>query len=50
MWDEVGVQTGTKWETEAWERSFENMGWDTKDHVWMEKGVCLLEFVARSVV
>lgn len=49
MFDEVGSATGTRWETQAWLRSFPDMGWDMKDGAWMEPGVCLIEFVARRV-
>jgi SAM-dependent methyltransferase len=49
MFDMVSRVTGTHWETQAWMRSFPDMGWDVSDGAWMEPGVCLIEFVARRV-
>jgi SAM-dependent methyltransferase len=45
----VGPATGTTWETQAWLRSFADMGWDEQDAAWMEPNVCLIEFVARRL-
>jgi hypothetical protein len=28
LWNQVGEQTGTKWKTQVWMLSFEEMGWD----------------------
>lgn len=47
--EEVGPATGTTWETQAWLRSFPDMGWDVSDGAWLEPNVCLIEFVARRV-
>ncbi|KAF4626047.1 hypothetical protein G7Y89_g12114 [Cudoniella acicularis] len=47
LWIQVGNETGTKWETQAWLRSFEEMSFDPKDHAWMEDGVAMLEFSVR---
>ncbi|OTB02916.1 hypothetical protein M426DRAFT_322162 [Hypoxylon sp. CI-4A] len=49
MFEEVGAATGTKWETQAWLRSFPDMGWDVKDGAWMEPNVSLIEFAARRI-
>lgn len=49
FWDQVGRETGTKWETKAWLRSFEEMGWDGKDGAWMEEGVSIIEFSVRRL-
>ncbi|KAI1387536.1 uncharacterized protein F4822DRAFT_285658 [Hypoxylon trugodes] len=47
--EEVGAATGTKWETQAWLRTFEEMGWDAKDGAWMEPDVRIIEFVAKRI-
>ncbi|KAI1132270.1 hypothetical protein F5Y10DRAFT_218493 [Nemania abortiva] len=49
MFEAVGTATGTQWETQAWLRSFPEMGWDAKDGAWMEPNVCVIEFIARRV-
>ena len=50
LWDEVGVSTGTRWETQAWPRSWEWIGVDSVEMSWMGPGVQLLEFAVRRVV
>ncbi|KAI0812901.1 hypothetical protein GGR55DRAFT_638346 [Xylaria sp. FL0064] len=47
MFEAVGAATGSQWETQAWLRSFPEMGWDAKDGAWMEPNVGVIEFVAR---
>ncbi|QSZ35668.1 hypothetical protein DSL72_006790 [Monilinia vaccinii-corymbosi] len=47
LWNQVGSETGTKWETQAWIRTFEEMSFGANDGAWMEPGVSLIEFVAR---
>lgn len=49
LWDEVGRATGTKWEVEAWLRTFEEMEWRAENAKLMEDGIRLLEFVVRRV-
>lgn len=49
MFEEAGKATGSRWETQAWLRSFTDMGWDEKDGAWMESGVGVIEFVANRV-
>ncbi|KAK5107641.1 hypothetical protein LTR62_000976 [Meristemomyces frigidus] len=49
MWTVVGEATQTRWETQAWLRTFPEMGWDASDASWMEDGVRVIEFVARRV-
>ncbi|KAI1358433.1 hypothetical protein F5Y08DRAFT_321861 [Xylaria arbuscula] len=49
MFAEAGKATGSKWETQAWLRSSEEMGWDEKALAWMEPNVCVIEFVANRV-
>jgi hypothetical protein len=49
MFEEAGKATGTRWETEAWLRSFPDMGWDERDGAWMEDNICIIEFVANRV-
>lgn len=44
FWNQVGNETGTKWKTQAWMKSFEQMGWEAKDGAWMESGVAIIEF------
>ena len=47
MWAEVSEETGTKWEAQAWMRTFEDMWWEAKDGAWMEPGVGIIEFVVK---
>ncbi|KAI6082970.1 hypothetical protein F4821DRAFT_203361 [Hypoxylon rubiginosum] len=49
MFEVVGDSTGTRWETQAWLRTFEEMGWDANDGAWMEPNVRVIEFVAKRV-
>ena len=49
MWDQVGAETGTKWETQAWLRTWEDMGWDRKNHTWQEDTARVIEFVVTRV-
>ncbi|PQE16353.1 methyltransferase domain-containing protein [Rutstroemia sp. NJR-2017a WRK4] len=49
LWDQVGSETGTRWETQAWMRSFEEMSWDPKDGAWMEEGVAIIEFSVKRL-
>lgn len=49
MWAEVGLATGTKWEVEAWMRTFEEMEWSAEDAKLMEEGIRVVEFVVRRV-
>ncbi|KAF2965109.1 hypothetical protein GQX73_g8447 [Xylaria multiplex] len=49
MFEAVGTATGSQWETQAWLRTFPEMGWDAKDGAWMEPNACVIEFVARRV-
>lgn len=45
LWNQVGAETGTHWNCQAWLRSWEDMGWDPKDVAWLEDGVRSIEFV-----
>ncbi|KAK6219335.1 hypothetical protein LQW54_002323 [Pestalotiopsis sp. IQ-011] len=47
--DEVAPATGTTWVTQAWLRSFPDMGWDPSDAAWMEPNVCLIELIAKRI-
>ena len=47
LWAQVGEETGTQWETQAWMRTFEDMWWEAKDGAWMEPGVGIIEFVIK---
>ncbi|GAW15645.1 hypothetical protein ANO14919_050640 [Xylariales sp. No.14919] len=49
MFQQAGKATGSKWETQAWLRSSEEMGWDDKALAWMEPNVCVIEFAANRV-
>ncbi|KAF5875633.1 putative methyltransferase domain-containing protein [Botrytis fragariae] len=49
VWDQVGQETGTKWETQAWMRSFEEMAFGAKDGAWGEDAVAIVEFVVKRI-
>lgn len=49
LWDQVGVETGTKWTTSAKLLTWEEMGWDPKDNSWLEPGDRALSFVVTRV-
>jgi len=49
LWNQVGNETNSKWETQSWMRSFAEMSWDPKDGAWMEEGVAIIEFVVKRV-
>ncbi|KAK3698877.1 hypothetical protein LTR37_016754 [Vermiconidia calcicola] len=49
MWRQAGEETGTKWETEAWLRSWEFMGLDAGNTKWMEPGDAILDFVVTRL-
>ena len=49
MWDQIGRETGTKWETQTWMRTFEDMEWDPADGAWMEDGVGIVEFSVKRL-
>ncbi|KAJ5122039.1 hypothetical protein N7526_008976 [Penicillium atrosanguineum] len=45
MWDQVGAGTDSKWEAQAWLRSWDDMGWDPADQAWLEPGDTVIDFV-----
>ena len=45
MWNQVGAETGSTWETKAWLCSWEAMGWDPEDTAWMDPGDQVIDFV-----
>jgi len=49
MWDVVGEQTATKWESKAWLRSWEHVGWDENDSKWLEKDARVIDFVVTRL-
>ncbi|KAL6719444.1 hypothetical protein ACLMJK_003684 [Lecanora helva] len=49
MWDQVGSETGTKWQTIAELRWWSDLGWDPKDYQWMDKGDRVLDFVVTRL-
>ncbi|CAI7624829.1 unnamed protein product [Penicillium glandicola] len=49
MWDQVGAETGSMWETQAWSHSWEDMGWDPADQAWLEPGAKVLSFVVSRI-
>ena len=49
MWEQVGRETGTKWQTKAELRWWSDLGWDPKDYEWMDKGDRVLDFVVTRL-
>ncbi|KAF7866980.1 uncharacterized protein EAF02_009766 [Botrytis sinoallii] len=49
LWDQVGQETGTRWETQAWMRSFDEMAFGVEDGAWMEDGVAIIEFAVKRI-
>jgi hypothetical protein len=49
FWNQVGDETGTKWKTQAWMQSFEQIGWDAQDGAWMEPGVAMIQFAITQI-
>ena len=48
MWDEVGAETGSKWETTAGFKTIEEMGWEAED-MPEKTGRKILEFTVERV-
>jgi len=44
MWNQVGAETDFQVGTQAWLRSWEDMGWDPADQAWLEPGAKVLDF------
>lgn len=49
MWEKVGAITSTRWETQAWPRSWEYIGVDPADMAWMGPDVQIFEFAVRRM-
>lgn len=49
LWEQAGVETGTKWETKARLLTWEDMGWDPKDQAWMAEGDRVVDFVVTRL-
>lgn len=49
MWNQVGAETGSRWETQARLRSWEDMGWDPADQAWLEPGDRVIDFVVTRI-
>lgn len=49
MWDQVAVETGSRWQTEAWLRSFQHLEWDVTDGAWLDPGGMIIDFVVTRV-
>lgn len=49
LWDEAGLATGTRWETQCWLRPWAHIGVDRKESAFMGPDVGIMEFVARRV-
>ena len=49
LWKVIGEETGTAWRTQAWLRSWKEMGWDEKDQKWLVEGARVIEFVVERV-
>lgn len=45
MWEEVGAQTGTKWETKARLLRFDEIGWDPNDSKFMGDDTRIIDWV-----
>ena len=46
LWEQVSQETGIKWSCQANFRTWEDMGWISEDHAWLEADAKLIEFVA----
>lgn len=49
MWKQVGVETGSSWETKATLRTWESIGQDSESNKFLEKGNMALDFVVERV-
>lgn len=49
MWEQVGRETGTLWETKAEFLEWNEAGWDTEDYTWMADGDRVLDFVITRI-
>ncbi|KAH8693719.1 hypothetical protein BGW36DRAFT_301440, partial [Talaromyces proteolyticus] len=49
LWQQVGLQTGSKWAVQAWLRTWEDMGWDPRDQAFLGESARVIEFVVRRV-
>ena len=45
LWEQVGLETNTKWETKAELKTWDEGGWDSKYQGWQDEGGCLIQFV-----
>jgi len=45
LWEQAGVETGSNWKTEAWLRTWKDMGWDPQDQALMEEDDRVIDFV-----
>ena len=49
MWDQVGVETGTRWVCETRMLGWEEVGWDPKDTEYLGVDARVIEFVVKRV-
>ena len=49
MWEQVGAETGQKWESEAEVRSFEECGGTSEGTAWLGEGAGYMFFMCRRV-
>ncbi|KAI9665928.1 MAG: hypothetical protein M1821_003863 [Bathelium mastoideum] len=49
LWEHAGAETNTEWKTEARLLTWEDIGWDAKDHAWMFEGDRVLDFVVTRL-
>jgi len=45
LWDQVGEETGTTWKTQAWLRTWKEMGWHQEDLQWLDEHDRVIDFV-----
>ena len=49
MWDQVGRETGTRWECEVRLLRWEEVGWDPRDTEYLGDEARVIEFVVKRV-
>ena len=45
LWDQVGEETSSKWTTQAWLHTWEEMNWYPEDLKWLDENDRVLDFV-----
>ena len=49
LWEQVGAETNTEWQSESRLLAWEDMSWDSKDHAWMLEGDRVIDFVVTRL-